>query len=433
MENRITISICDEEYTFVAEEAPSYMQKVGSYVNDKMSELLDAAKDGRTDAAVLTAVNITDELFKEREAGDALRRQLKQYPRPGFSGQGRGQRAQARDLQAPAAEKVSLDDRAVSARRRAGGAVAAVQSGADAVYMGFGAFNARRSARNFSDEEFRAAVSYCHLREVQGLSDAQHARHRPRALRACRGGAHRVGVRRGRGVLVQDWGALATLQKIIPDVPLHASTQMSLHTLSGVQEAARLGMTRAVLARELSRGEIAEICQKSPIEIETFVHGALCMCYSGQCEMSAVIGRRSGNRGACAQPCRLPYGFSGRADGHPLSLKDANLAPLRAGDDGYGCRMPQDRRAHEAAGVCRRRDGDLPRGSCASIARRRRTSRKSSPSLSRATALPKATIAVCADERCSARGPKMQDGLRTGSARFARAMKRKICGLCRSH
>lgn len=103
---------------------------------------------------------------------------------------------------------------------------------------------------------------------------------------------------------------------------------MSLHTLSGIQEAARLGMTRAVLARELSRGEISEICANSPIEIETFVHGALCMCYSGQCEMSAVIGRRSGNRGACAQPCRLPYGFSGRADGHPLSLKDANLAPF---------------------------------------------------------------------------------------------------------
>ena len=105
MENRITISICDEEYTFVAEEAPSYMQKVGSYVNDKMSELLDAAKVGRTDAAVLTAVNITDELFKEREAGDALRRQVKQYLDE--AGQKRGQRAQARDLQAPAAEKVS--------------------------------------------------------------------------------------------------------------------------------------------------------------------------------------------------------------------------------------------------------------------------------------------------------------------------------------
>ena len=205
--------------------------------------------------------------------------------------------------------------------------VAAVQSGADAVYMGFGAFNARRSARNFSDEEFRAAVSYCHLRGVKvylTLNTLVTDRELP-ALAAEARTASECGVD---AILVQDWGVLATLQKLIPDVPLHASTQMSLHTLSGVQEAARLGMTRAVLARELSRGEIAEICQKSPIEIETFVHGALCMCYSGQCEMSAVIGRRSGNRGACAQPCRLPYGFSGRADGHPLSLKDANLAPF---------------------------------------------------------------------------------------------------------
>ena len=205
--------------------------------------------------------------------------------------------------------------------------VAAVQSGADAVYMGFGAFNARRSARNFSDEEFRAAVSYCHLRGVKvylTLNTLVTDRELP-ALAAEARTASECGVD---AILVQDWGVLATLQKIIPDVPLHASTQMSLHTLSGVQEAARLGMTRAVLARELNREEIAEICQKSPIEIETFVHGALCMCYSGQCEMSAVIGRRSGNRGACAQPCRLPYGFSGKVDGHPLSLKDARLAPF---------------------------------------------------------------------------------------------------------
>ena len=205
--------------------------------------------------------------------------------------------------------------------------VAAVQSGADAVYMGFGAFNARRSARNFSDEEFRTAVSYCHLRGVKvylTLNTLVTDRELPLLADAARV-ASEYGVD---AILVQDWGVLATLQKIIPDVPLHASTQMSLHTLSGVKESARLGMTRAVLARELNRGEIAEICEKSPIEIETFVHGALCMCYSGQCEMSAVIGRRSGNRGACAQPCRLPYGFSGKANAHPLSLKDACLAPF---------------------------------------------------------------------------------------------------------
>ena len=205
--------------------------------------------------------------------------------------------------------------------------VAAVQSGADAVYMGFGAFNARRNARNFSDEEFRAAVSYCHLRGVKvylTLNTLVTDRELPLLAEEARL-ASACGVD---AILVQDWGVLDTLRALIPDVPLHASTQMSLHTLSGVKESARLGMTRAVLARELSREEIAEICGKSPIEIETFVHGALCMCYSGQCEMSAVIGRRSGNRGACAQPCRLPYGFSGKADGHPLSLKDACLAPF---------------------------------------------------------------------------------------------------------
>lgn len=205
--------------------------------------------------------------------------------------------------------------------------VAAVQSGADAVYMGFGAFNARRSARNFSDEDFRTAVSYCHLRGVKvylTLNTLVTDRELPLLANAARV-ASECGVD---AILVQDWGVLATLQKIIPDVPLHASTQMSLHTLSGVKESARLGMTRAVLARELSRGEISEICANSPIEIEAFVHGALCMCYSGQCEMSAVIGRRSGNRGACAQPCRLPYGFSGKANAHPLSLKDACLAPF---------------------------------------------------------------------------------------------------------
>ena len=205
--------------------------------------------------------------------------------------------------------------------------MAAVQSGADAVYMGFGTFNARRNARNFSDEEFRAAVSYCHLRGVKvylTLNTLITDRELPLLAEEARV-ASACGVD---AILVQDWGVLDTLRALIPDVPLHASTQMSLHTLSGVKESARLGMTRAVLARELSREEIAEICGKSPIEIETFVHGALCMCYSGQCEMSAVIGRRSGNRGACAQPCRLPYGFSGKANAHPLSLKDACLAPF---------------------------------------------------------------------------------------------------------
>ena len=206
METAITISICDEEYTFVAEEAPSYMQKVGSYVNDKMSELLDAAKVGRTDAAVLTAVNITDELFKEREAGDALRRQVKQYLDEASQAKNRGQRAQARDLQAPAAEKCKpLTTELLAPAGGQEALVAAVQSGADAVYMGFGAFNARRSARNFSDEEFRAAVFYCHLRGAKvylTLNTLVTDRELP-ALAAEARTASECGVD---AILVQDWG-----------------------------------------------------------------------------------------------------------------------------------------------------------------------------------------------------------------------------------
>ena len=184
--------------------------------------------------------------------------------------------------------------------------VAAVQSGADAVYMGFGAFNARRSARNFSDEEFRAAVSYCHLRGVKvylTLNTLVTDRELPLLVEEARI-ASECGVD---AILVQDWGVLAALREIIPDVPLHASTQMSLHTLSGAQESARLGMTRAVLARELNREEIAEICEKSPIEIEAFVHGAMCMSFSGRCLLSAYLTGRDANRGACAQPCRWNY------------------------------------------------------------------------------------------------------------------------------
>ncbi len=203
---------------------------------------------------------------------------------------------------------------------------AAVQTGADAVYMGFGAFNARRSAKNFTDEEFASAVSYCHLRGVRVfltlntlLTDRELAQAADALKKACAMGVD--------AILVQDWGLLTLAREIVPDVPLHASTQMSLFTLGGANEAAALGMERVVLARELNRDEVREICAGCPAEIEIFIHGALCMCYSGQCEMSAVVGERSGNRGACAQPCRLPYGVNGPCrGGHPLSLKDANLS-----------------------------------------------------------------------------------------------------------
>ena len=207
--------------------------------------------------------------------------------------------------------------------------VAAVQNGADAVYMGFGSFNARRSARNFSDEEFLAAVRYCHLRGVRvylTLNTLVTDRELPALAETARR-ASEYGVD---AILVQDWGVYETLRVAIPDVPLHASTQMALHTLSGVEEAARLGMTRAVLARELSGEEIREIAERAPIEIETFIHGALCVSYSGQCYISEAITGRSANRGACAQLCRLPYdvytesGEQIARRSHVLSLRDNN-------------------------------------------------------------------------------------------------------------
>ncbi|MFR7893052.1 MAG: peptidase U32 family protein [Dysosmobacter sp.] len=128
-------------------------------------------------------------------------------------------------------------------------------------------------------------------------------------------------------MLVQDWGLFALLREALPDLPLHASTQMSVFTAGGANEVYGDGCERVVIARECSQEDTAAICNACPAEIEIFGHGALCMCYSGQCEMSALIGGRSGNRGTCAQPCRLPYGFNGPAKNtYPLSLKDSCLA-----------------------------------------------------------------------------------------------------------
>ena len=154
---------------------------------------------------------------------------------------------------------------------------AAVCAGADAVYLGFGQFNARRGARNFSRDEFASAVSYCHLRGVKVYltlntlcSDREMSDAVDCAVQVSRLGAD--------AVLVQDMGLVRSLRQCAPDLPLHAATQMTLHSLDGVKQAADLGMTRAVLARELSRQDISYICEHSPIEVEVFVHGALCMC-----------------------------------------------------------------------------------------------------------------------------------------------------------
>lgn len=202
---------------------------------------------------------------------------------------------------------------------------AAVQSGAGAVYLGFGNYNARRNAKNFTREQLSETIQYCHVRGVKVyvtlntlLSDGELLGAASEARFASEAGAD--------AVLVQDLGVLELVRRTVPDLPIHASTQMSVMNLDGVKRAADLGCTRAVLARELPKSQIGYICAHSPIEIEIFGHGAQCMCYSGQCFFSSVIGTRSGNRGLCAQPCRLNYGWGDRADRALLSLKDMSLA-----------------------------------------------------------------------------------------------------------
>lgn len=184
--------------------------------------------------------------------------------------------------------------------------IAAVENGADAVYLGGKLFNARANASNFSNDELLKIVNYAHLRNVKIyvtlntlLSDTE--------LKEALNFAYDLYNMGIDAVIVQDLGLAKILHQYIPNLNLHASTQMTVYNLEGVQKLKELGFTRVVLARELSLSEIKYICENTDVEIEVFVHGALCISYSGQCLMSSMIGDRSGNRGKCAQPCRLPY------------------------------------------------------------------------------------------------------------------------------
>ncbi len=203
--------------------------------------------------------------------------------------------------------------------------IAAVQNGADAVYLGMVNFNARQGAKNFTDEEFRKAVRYCRIRGCK-VYVALNTLVNDRELESAVDSARLASSLGADGLIIQDLGLMKAVRCALPDIPIHASTQMSVHNLAGVQAAAEMGATRVVLARELSLEQIRFITERSTIETEVFVHGALCFCHSGQCYMSALIGRRSGNRGMCAQPCRLQYSLGGRMDDYPLSLKDNCLA-----------------------------------------------------------------------------------------------------------
>lgn len=199
----------------------------------------------------------------------------------------------------------------------------AVLSGADAVYFGMGNFNARRNAQNFTDEQLKNAIEYCHARGVK-VHITLNTLIKDCELADIYDSIRKIASLGADAVIVQDLGVAKAVKEICPDLTMHASTQMSVGTLEGLNELKKLGFLRAVLPRELSFSEIKYLCAHSPIELEIFIHGALCMCVSGQCLMSAVLGSRSGNRGLCAQPCRLPFKAE-KGTGRDLSLKDLSL------------------------------------------------------------------------------------------------------------
>ena len=198
---------------------------------------------------------------------------------------------------------------------------AAIEGGADAIYIGASSFNARMNAQNFSDEELAEAISLAHeygTKVYVAANTLIYDRELDEYLRS----AERAYLAGADALIVADIGAARELKKRIP-IELHASTQLSGHNVRAAIELERAGFSRMVLARETSAEDIAFFCKNSPIESEVFVHGALCVSYSGQCLFSSIVGGRSGNRGECAQPCRLPYGKNGS---YPLSLKDLSLA-----------------------------------------------------------------------------------------------------------
>lgn len=200
---------------------------------------------------------------------------------------------------------------------------AAVRSGANSVYLGEKSLNARRNAANFDSEELLEAVTYCHQRDVKvylTLNTLVSDDEMETAYFVVEN-AMKCGVD---GFIIQDLGLAKMLKSSFPDARLHASTQCSVNTPEGFKALEELGFCRAVIPREMSLDEIKKIRKKTNIELEIFVHGALCMCVSGQCYMSAVLGSRSGNRGLCAQPCRLEFSADGSGS-CDLSLKDLSL------------------------------------------------------------------------------------------------------------
>jgi len=201
------------------------------------------------------------------------------------------------------------------------GVIAAVQNGADSVVLGFKEFNVNTEAENFTFDEFGRALEYCRIRGVKAYLalNTLASDHELPVIAYQVKEASRYGVD---AIIIQDLGVMQAVKEAVPGIPIHASTRMSVHNLEGVKMAAAMGFSRVVLARELSRKKIIHICRYSPIEIEIFVHGTICMSYSGQCYMSALTGSHSSNRGQCSQPCQNDYSTAGHTITYPLALKD---------------------------------------------------------------------------------------------------------------
>ena len=197
--------------------------------------------------------------------------------------------------------------------------ISAVRSGANAVYLGCGSFNARRNAENFNIDDLPGVVAYCHARNVK-VHVTFNTLVRDDELNQAKQEIKQIAASGVDAIIVQDLGVASLIKKCAPTLKMHASTQLSVHNVSGCKMLEELGFSRVVLARELSLNEIETICKNTSLEVEVFIHGALCISLSGGCYLSSLLGQRSGNRGLCAQPCRLDFKLKDKS--YALSLKD---------------------------------------------------------------------------------------------------------------
>ena len=205
---------------------------------------------------------------------------------------------------------------------------AVIEAGADAVYVGGSQFGARAYANNFTEEELLEAIDYVHLRGKKLFLTVNTLFKNTEIKEQLYDYLKPYYMRGLDAVIVQDFGAVAFIKEHFPDLPIHTSTQMTITGVEGAKLLKNLGVERVVLARELSIAEMKQIRQEADVELEAFIHGALCYSFSGQCLFSSVLGGRSGNRGRCAQPCRLPYSVLDeqkkeyKKESYVLSLKD---------------------------------------------------------------------------------------------------------------